>query len=365
MDDTVTTVLLGFAIIGVFLNLILQFIASQNKKDLDIDQLSNALSIPTVAEIKTALEIPNAATIEVALSASLEKKGISAKIGEFGSASKELKSVANDFNRLMLKKSSRASWGEWAMEEELKEIFSSVQIRKSVPEIGKIPDAHVRIDGKILCIDSKFILDSFEKYDNTPETQIKAREKLMKKFENDVKNHIEKIREDYVQPGKGTHPVAYMFIPSNSVYDFLIVNCDALIRNGASAGVIICSPMTLIANMHMVRMATIASNMSSMHTEILAAHERITKEFNEFETEWGKLSSHAKNLTAKVAPVAAKVSTLSGEISGLRSLASSLTATEGPGLLPEDSPAVVGVPEVTQDVETTDGDSEQDSSSEE
>ena len=365
MDETVTTVLLGSLVIGVFLNLILQFIASQNKKDFDIDHLSNALSIPTVAEIKTALEIPNAATIEVALSASLEKKGISAKIGEFGNASKELKSVANDFNRLMLKKSSRASWGEWAMEEELKEIFSSVQIRKSVPEIGKIPDAHVRIDGKILCIDSKFILDSFEKYDNTPETQIKAREKLMKKFEDDVKKHIDKIREDYVQPGKGTHPVAYMFIPSNSVYDFLIVNCEALIRNGASAGVIICSPMTLIANMHMVRMATIASNMSSMHTEILAAHERITKEFNEFETEWGILSSHAKNLSAKVAPVAAKVSTLSGEISGLRSLASSLTATEGPGLLPEDSPAVVGVPEVTQDVETTDGDSEQDSSSEE
>jgi len=365
MNETVTIVLLGSLIIGVFLNLILQFMASQNNKDLDIAQLSSALSIPTVADIKTALEIPNAATIEVALSASLEKKGIAAQIGEFGSASKELKSVANDFNRMMLKKSARASWGEWAMEEELKEIFSSVQIRKSVPEIGKTPDAHVRIDGKILCIDSKFVLDSFEKYDNTPETQKKTREDLMKKFEKDVKNHIDKIKQDYVQPGKGTHPVAYMFIPSNSVYDFLIVNCEALIRDGASAGVIICSPMTLIANMHMVRMATIASNMSSMHTEILAAHERITKEFNEFETEWGKLSNHAKNLTAKVAPVAAKVSTLSGEISGLRSLASSLTATEGPGLLSEDSPAVVGVPELTEDDETTDGDSEQDPSSEE
>ncbi len=137
MDDMVTTVLLGFAIIGVFLNLILQFIASQNKKDLDIGQLSNALSIPTVAEIKTALEIPNAATIEVALSASLEKKGISAKIGEFGSASKELKSVANDFNRLMLKKSSRASWGEWAMEEELKEIFHPFKFERASLKLEK------------------------------------------------------------------------------------------------------------------------------------------------------------------------------------------------------------------------------------
>jgi DNA recombination protein RmuC len=363
MTETVTTVLLGFATIGIFFNLVLQFIASQKNKNFDIDQLSNALRVPTVAEIKTALEIPNAATIEVALSASLEKKGIAAQIGEFGSASKELKSVATDFNRMMLKKSSRASWGEWAMEEELKEIFSSVQIRKNVPEIGKIPDAHVRIDGKILCIDSKFILDSFEKYHDTPETKEKAREGLMKQFEKDVKGHIEKIKEDYVQPGKGTHPVAYMFIPSNSVYDFLIVNCEALIRDGASAGVIICSPMTLIANMHMLRMATIASSMSSMHAEILAAHERITKEFSELETEWGKLSNHAKNLTGKVAPVAAKVSTLSGEISGLRRLASSLTATEGAGLLPEGSAAVVEVPEVIQDDETTDGDSAQNPSS--
>lgn len=361
----VTSMLLGFAIVGIFINLILQFIASQNNKQFDIEKLSNALSVPSVADIKTALDIPNAAMIEVALSASLENRGIAAQIGEFGTASKELKSVANDFNRMMLKKSSRASWGEWAMEEELKEIFSSVQIRKKVPEIGKIPDAHVRIDGKILCIDSKFVLDTFEKYQDTPETQIKARDTLMKRFEMDVKGHIEKIREDYVQPGKGTHPVAYMYIPSNSVYDFLIINCEALIRDGASAGVIICSPMTLIANMHMVRMATIASNMSSMHTEILAAHERIAKEFSELETEWGKLSNHAKNLTGKVSPVAAKVSALSGEVSGLRTLSSSLTATAVPVALPEEAAAVVEVSEVIPEDQTEAGISEEPSSSQE
>jgi len=39
---------------------------------------------------------------------------------------------------------------------------------------------------------------------------------------------LKKIKNDYVQPGKGTHRVAYMYIPSNSVYDCLISNFDGL-----------------------------------------------------------------------------------------------------------------------------------------
>ena len=100
---------------------------------------------------------------------------------------------------------------------------------------------------------------------------------------------LKKIKNDYVQPGKGMHRVAYMYIPSNSVYDVLIWNFDVLMRKSASDGVMICSPVTLIANMDMLRMATIASHMSSMHNEILDAHDRITKEFIELEGEWAKL----------------------------------------------------------------------------
>ena len=328
MAESMTIGLLGLIALGVFLNLFYQYVNAQKNQPIDINNLSNTLNIPSVTDIKTALDIPNTASIEVALNASLAKQKIAEKIGAFGEASNELKSVANEFNRNMLKKSERAKWGEEALQDELKEIFAGVEVRKNVPEIGKTPDVHIRLDGRVLCIDSKFVLDTYKKFYETPESQEKTREKYLKTFEKDVLNHVEKIKNDYVQPGKGTHRVAYMYIPSNSVYDFLISNFDSLMRTAAAEGVIICSPVTLIANMHMLRMATIASNMSSMHNEILDAHERIAKDFTDLEVEWGKLKKHATNLSGKVSPVASKFAALSGEIGGLRRLSKSLTSAQ-------------------------------------
>jgi DNA recombination protein RmuC len=328
MSEYVMYGLLSFIVLGVFLNLLFQYLSSQKDQSIDVNHLSNALNIPSITDIKTALDIPNTESIGMALNASLAQQGIAEKIGAFGHASEELRSVANEFNRNMLKKSERASWGEWALEENLKEVFAGVEVRKVVPEIGKTPDAHLRLDGRVLCIDSKFVLDTYNKYYGTPESQKVNREKLLKTFEKDVIIHVDKIRDDYVQPGKGTHRVAYMFIPSNSVYDFLISNFDTLLRKAASQGVIICSPMTLIANMHMLKMAAIATNTSSMHNEILDAHERIVKEFIELESSWGTLQKHANNLSGKISPVASKVAALGGEIGGLRQLSKSLSSTQ-------------------------------------
>ena len=229
MAESMTIGLLSLIALGVFLNLIYQYLNAQKNQPLDVHHLSTTLNIPSVADIKTALDIPNTQSIQVALNASLAEQKIAEKIGAFGEASNELKAVADEFNRNMLKKSERAKWGEGALQDELKEIFPGVEVRKNVPEIGKTPDAHLRLDGRILCIDSKFVLDTFIKYYQTPETQKTTREKLLKTFENDVIKHVEKIKDDYVQPGKGTHRVAYMYIPSNSVYDFLISNFDGLI----------------------------------------------------------------------------------------------------------------------------------------
>jgi hypothetical protein len=57
--------------------------------------------------------------------------------------------------------------------------------------------------------------------------------------------------------------------------------------------------------------------MSSMHNEILDAHERIIKEFIELESSWGTLQKHADNLSGKISPVASKVAALGGELEGL------------------------------------------------
>ena len=115
--------LLSLIALGVFLNLIYQYLNAQKNQPLDVNHLTSTLNIPSVTDIKTALDIPNTQSIQVALNASLAEQKIAEKIGAFGEASNELKAVADEFNRNMLKKSERAKWGEDALQDELKEIF--------------------------------------------------------------------------------------------------------------------------------------------------------------------------------------------------------------------------------------------------
>jgi len=230
------------------------------------------------------------------------------------------------FNQMVATKSRRAAWGEWHLEEELKETFPNVNIRSEVNELGNLkPDAHIRTpDGKILIVDSKFVYDSYDKIQETPASQVETVKKFQTIFRNDVKNHVSKIKSDYVQPGKGTHEVAYMYIPSMGVYEYLIEHESATVRWAASEGVVICSPVNLMANMHMLEIVRMAQNMTSLHNEILDAHLRIKKSFGEFDEEYKKLSDHLRKAVNKRDEVSALKEKLSSEIDGLSSIDKSI-----------------------------------------
>ena len=227
---------------------------------------------------------------------------------------------------MLEKKSARANWGEWHLDSELSEAFPGIKIRKEVKELGNLkPDAHLRTpDGKILIVDSKFVYDTYGKILDTPDSQIKTKENLLTTFRKDVENHINKIKTDYVQPGKGTHEFAFMFIPSEGVYHFLIENESKTVRWAASQGVVICSPMTLMANMHMLEIARMAQNMTNMHNEILDTHLRVKKSYEEFEEDWMVLSKHLLNSLGKHTEVTGKINLLNKEIAALSALDKSI-----------------------------------------
>jgi len=286
-------------------------------------EIGQALKFPTTTDIAQALKIPNTEEMQTALGASFTGEGgFSERIGAFTDLSRDMTDATRKFNQMVATKSSRAAWGEWHLEEELRETFPNVSIRSEVKELGNLkPDAHIRTpDGKILIVDSKFVYDSYNKIQDTPVSQVETVKKLQTTFRNDVKNHVNKIKSDYVQPGKGTHEVAYMYIPSMGVYEYLIENESATVRWAASEGVVICSPVNLMANMHMLEIVRMAQNMTSLHNEILDAHLRIKKSFGEFDEEYLKLSNHLKNAVGKRDEVTGLKEKLSSEIDGLSSI---------------------------------------------
>lgn len=85
---------------------------------------------------------------------------------------------------------------------------------------GLIVDAIIRLDDKILPIDSKF---SLENYNRLMEAKTEDKPGLKKIFKEDLKKRIDETAK-YIMPKKGTLEQALMFIPSEAIYYDLLAN---------------------------------------------------------------------------------------------------------------------------------------------
>lgn len=85
---------------------------------------------------------------------------------------------------------------------------------------GLIVDAIIRLDDKILPIDSKF---SLENYNRLMEAKTGDKPALKKIFKEDLKKRIDETAK-YIMPKKGTLEQALMFIPSEAIYYDLLAN---------------------------------------------------------------------------------------------------------------------------------------------
>lgn len=85
---------------------------------------------------------------------------------------------------------------------------------------GLIVDAIIRLDDKILPVDSKF---SLENYNRMIEAKPEDRPGLEKAFKDDLKKRIDETAK-YINTRKGTLGQALMFIPSEAIYYDLLAN---------------------------------------------------------------------------------------------------------------------------------------------
>jgi len=96
-----------------------------------------------------------------------------------------------------------------------------------------------------LAIDSKFPLKNYLSAADSNLTE-KERKEFEKKFENDVKEHIEKVAE-YISEEDGTK-YAIMFVPSEVIFSKLFEQryYDTIFRTALKKRVSICSPTILL-----------------------------------------------------------------------------------------------------------------------
>jgi DNA recombination protein RmuC len=142
---------------------------------------------------------------------------IEKKLGELEQQTNNIERIGRDIKSLadILKPPKmRGSLGEILLENLLSQILPpalfSTQI--SFPN-GTRVDAIIKVGDRLLPVDSKFPLESFQRLDASD-----APDKARKEFDRTLKQHINAIHDRYLHPELKTTQFALMYIPSEAVY---------------------------------------------------------------------------------------------------------------------------------------------------
>ncbi|HTB48802.1 MAG TPA: DNA recombination protein RmuC [Verrucomicrobiae bacterium] len=141
-------------------------------------------------------------------------EGTNKNVGDIAS---ELKTLQN----VLQNPKQRGVIGEFYLDQILKNILppGTYQLQYRIAE-GLVVDAVIKLDDKVLPVDSKFPL---ENYNRLVEAKDEARPGLDRAFKEDLKRRIDETAK-YIKPGKGTLDQALMFIPSEAIYYDLLAN---------------------------------------------------------------------------------------------------------------------------------------------
>lgn len=121
----------------------------------------------------------------------------------------------------------RGILGEYYLETLLKNVLppGSFQMQYGFKD-GTIVDAVVFVRDKVIPVDSKFSVDSYNRL--MEEKDAEGRERMERQFRADLKARIDETAK-YVKPEEGTMEFAFMFIPHEAIYyDLLIAQVGAV-----------------------------------------------------------------------------------------------------------------------------------------
>lgn len=197
----------------------------------------------------------------------------------------------------------RGVLGEYYLEESLKNVLppNSYQMQYRFKN-GEAVDAVVFVDRKIIPIDSKFSLETYEKILNCSDVEL--RNELQKKLKVDLKNRIDETAK-YVRPKENTVDFAFMFIPSESLYyDLLssrissgIASRDLIEYAFRDKHVIIVSPTSFLAYLQTVLQGLRALKIEESTKEIYKRVDQLGMHLKKYEDYHFKLG---KSLSAVV-----------------------------------------------------------------
>ena len=238
---------------------------------------------------------------------------IKERLGIIENAQKSIETLNEkiiDFENIFNNKTKRGKLGEEYLEDIIKDTLIEKHYKfQHTLTNNKRVDCLLKFgsSNENICIDSKFVWDSYEKY--FQENDEDKRKQFLKKFEKDLNNHIEAISEKYIVTGE-TAPLAIMFIASEGVFRAIEDISEDFIKIARKKNVIITSPSTLwsflrtykllIQNREMYEQTHVIQKEVSELSLIIQAFE---KGFKDLESRHNKNSETIEDIKTSVSKI--------------------------------------------------------------
>ena len=206
------------------------------------------------------------------------------KISDISNSQKSLETVTQEivkFQNILNDKKSRGRFGEIRLEQVLENIYGDSKIfeRQYKMSNGRIADTVIKLNERMVAIDSKFPLETYIRYEE--DSSLNNRND----FVRSIKKHIDDISNKYIIEGE-TLNQAIMFLPSESIYLEIYKNFEDIIYYGYKNNVWISSQTNLLIYISTLIYANLEFEKTKESENILNKLISFSEEFVRYKQRW-------------------------------------------------------------------------------
>jgi len=251
------------------------------------------------------------------------------KLGGLEQASRQIQELGRDIGQLqdILKAPKlRGNLGEYLLQDLLRQVLPERNFQTQYRfRDGTAVDAVVKLGDRLVPIDSKFPLESFQRLlavEGEAARQLEKRE-----FVRAVKKKIDEIAAKYIKESEGTYDFALMYIPAENVFYELIVTEGLKDRSydlsqyAMEKKVVPVSPNSLYAYLMAIALGLKGFKIEQQARVIMGELDRVRSAFGEFYCDFLLVGKHLKNASGKFDESLKKAERFNdriGEITGVR-----------------------------------------------
>lgn len=245
-------------------------------------------------------------------------ESLSARLSEFRAKLDEIQrtaEAAKELKEMLKAPKGKGAFGEFSLYSLVSDSLPSgayeFQYRL---KNGSVVDLAIKIDNRILPVDSKFPYDRFACF--ITETDELKRKNGAAELKRAVKAHVDDISKKYINPSENTFDFALMFLPSEALYYEITCNKDFedLYTHFREKNVYPVSPNTFYIYLAGIGYVLKQLHFEKNYEEVLDAFKSLELILKNLASEMKTLGNHLKNASSSLSRVDSIVRDLEKQI---------------------------------------------------